>query len=248
MHPFFKDFKFAGFVHRGGAEEVVENTLEAFKYSSEMGFTFMETDVQCSKDGHVVVFHDEDLERMAGMKKKICDLSYREINGIILQGGLKIPSLNELLSSFKDLRFNIDVKADEALEGTVQIVKDHKALNRVCFASFSSRRLDQIRNLAGPNGCTSMGTREILQARIGSFGIPLNLSSGYCAQVPLSQWGLPLVTVNFINYLKKKGKLIHVWTIDEDQEMKRLISMGVNGIMTDKPKVLKRVLIESELM
>ena len=98
MHPFFKDFKFAGFVHRGGAEEVVENTLEAFKYSSEMGFTFMETDVQCSKDGHVVVFHDEDLERMAGMKKKICGISLKVI--FQLPALIKIPFL-QCLSPLK---------------------------------------------------------------------------------------------------------------------------------------------------
>ncbi len=65
MHPFFQDFNFYGFVHRGGDEVETENTYEAFRYSSELGFIFMETDVQITKDGYVVIFHDADLRRMA---------------------------------------------------------------------------------------------------------------------------------------------------------------------------------------
>ena len=71
MHSFFKDFSFYGFVHRGGDEVKTENTIEAFQYSSDLGFIFMETDVQATKDGHVVVFHDTSLKRMAGINKRI---------------------------------------------------------------------------------------------------------------------------------------------------------------------------------
>ena len=141
VHPYFKDFTFAGFVHRGGAEETIENTLDAFKYSADLGFVYMETDVQATSDGEIVVFHDSDLKRMAGVNKKIEDLSFQEVKQIKLMGKTNIPSLNEVLYNFKDLRFNVDIKTELAVEQTVKIVSSHKAFDRVCLASFSSKRL-----------------------------------------------------------------------------------------------------------
>ena len=128
MHTFFQDYDFYGFVHRGGDEAKTENTLEAFQYSSDLGFIFMETDVQFTSDGEVVVFHDRDLKRIAGIEKKISELSINEIKSIDLINGGKIPTLDELLYSFKDLRFNIDIKVDAAVERSVEIIKSHGAL------------------------------------------------------------------------------------------------------------------------
>ena len=151
IHPFFQGFDFFSFVHRGGAEEATENTLEAFKYASDMGFIFMETDIQGTKDGEIVVFHDYDLSRMAGINKKIEDLTFSEVKKIELIGGGRIPSLDELLSTFPQLRFNIDFKTENSIESGVNIILNHNALNRVCLASFSTSRLNKIRKLAGPN-------------------------------------------------------------------------------------------------
>ena len=83
-HPFFEGYNFLGFVHRGGAEEATENTLEAFQHASDIGFVFMETDVQATLDGEVVIFHDSNLERVAGINKKISQLSYKEIKKITI--------------------------------------------------------------------------------------------------------------------------------------------------------------------
>ena len=185
---------------------------------------------------------------MTGVNKEISDINYKDIKKISIKGESNIPSLNELLSNFKRLRFNIDIKTDFAVENTVKIIEDHDAFNRVCLAAFSSKRLDKIRKLAGSRCCTSMGTKEVINMKMGSLGLPAKISVGNCAQVPISQWGIKLVTSNFINYLKKQQKLIHVWTIDEEEEMKRLISLGVDGVMTDKPKILKKVLEELDLM
>ena len=119
MHPFFQDYSFFGFVHRGGDEVETENTIEAFKYSSDLGFVFIETDVQATKDGHVVIFHDATLKRMAGVNKSVKELTLQEINEIDLLHGGKIPLLSEALETFPDLRFNIDIKTEEALEETI---------------------------------------------------------------------------------------------------------------------------------
>ena len=94
MHPFFQDYNFYGFVHRGGDEVETENTLEAFKYSSDLGFVYIETDVQATKDGKVVIFHDSNLRRLAGLNKKVNELTLEEIRSVdLLQGG-KIPLLS----------------------------------------------------------------------------------------------------------------------------------------------------------
>ena len=199
VHPFFKNYPFAGIVHRGGNEEKTENTLEAFQYSSNLGFIYMETDVQATLDGEVVIFHDSNLERVAGINKKVSQLSYKEIKKIDLKKGGRIPSLRDLISSFPNLRFNIDIKTKKAVDKTVKIIKDQKALERVCLASFSTKRLTRIRKLAGPDCCTSMSQLEVIYLLVRSYGIPVQRSMGYCAQVPTSQWGIPIVTKKFVD-------------------------------------------------
>ena len=273
-HPFFKGFKFFGFVHRGGDEEKTENTLEAFQYSSDLGFVFMETDVQSTSDGKVVIFHDEDLKRIAGVDKKIKDLTFDEITNIELIKGGKIPSLEETLSSFPNLRFNIDIKTNSAVKETINIIKSHQALPRVCLASFSNKRIRRIRKLSGSKVCTSMSQLEVANAICIAFA--KNWNSGIhlrrkireeeayfkskwkrsiipfngipdCAQVPVSQWGVPIVTQSFIKFMNLMGKFVHVWTIDEPEEMNRLINLGVDGLMTDKPSILKSTLVDRGL-
>jgi len=247
MHPFFKGHSFYGFVHRGGDEEKTENTLEAFQYSSDLGFVFMETDVQSTSDGKVVIFHDSDLKRVAGLNKKVSDFTFKEIKEVDLIHGGRIPSLEETLSSFPNLRFNIDIKVDSAVEETIRIVKDHHALDRVCLAAFSTKRLNRIRHLTGSDLCSSMGQAEIVRLLFSSYGLKLKASPGFCAQVPVSQFGIPIVTSRFVKKVHDLNKFIHVWTIDETQEMYRLIDLGVDGLMTDKPTVLKEALVARDL-
>jgi len=247
MHPFFQDFDFYGFVHRGGDEVETENTLEAFKYSADLGFVFMETDVQATKDGHVVIFHDSNLKRMAGIKKKISQLNLEEVKSIELLNGGKIPLLSETLESFPSLRFNIDIKTEDALEETVKIVKRMNSLDRVCLASFSSKRLKKIRELSGPNACTSSGQMDIFKMICNSIGFNFEAVASDCAQIPLSQWGLPVLTRRFLDVAQKQNKLVHIWTIDDEQTMYDLIDFGVQGLMTDKPSILKKALVNRGL-
>ena len=140
MHPFFQDFNFYGFVHRGGDEVKTENTLEAFEYSSNLGFIFIETDVQSTKDGHVVIFHDSTLKRMAGIDKRIKDLSLNELKEIELINGGRVPLLCEALDSFPDLRFNIDIKTEDALENTIKIIKEMRCFNSCLLYTSPSPR------------------------------------------------------------------------------------------------------------
>ena len=247
MHPFFQDYSFFGFVHRGGDEVETENTIEAFKYSSDLGFVFIETDVQATKDGHVVIFHDATLKRMAGVNKSIKELTLHEVNEIDLLDGGKIPLLSEALETFPDLRFNIDIKTEDALEETIQIIKKMNFLDKTCFASFSSSRLKRIKHLAGPEACISSGQMDIFKMMCQSVGIGLKPTKSQCAQIPLKQWGVPVLTKKFIEIAKMQNKFVHVWTIDDKNQMFELIEFGVDGLMTDKPSVLKEAMIEKGL-
>ena len=247
MHPFFEDYSFFGFVHRGGDEVETENTIEAFKYSSDLGFVFIETDVQATKDGHVVIFHDASLKRMAGVNKSINELTLKEINEINLLSGGKIPLLSEALETFPDLRFNIDIKTEDALEETIQIIKKMNFLDKTCLASFSSSRLKRIKNLAGPEACISSGQMDIFKMMCQSIGIELQATMSQCAQIPVKQWGVPVLTKRFIKTAKKQNKFVHVWTIDDIDQMFELIEFGVDGLMTDKPSVLKEAMLKKGL-
>ena len=247
MHPFFEDYSFFGFVHRGGDEVETENTIEAFKYSSDLGFVFIETDVQATKDEHVVIFHDASLKRMAGVNKSINELTLKEINEINLLGGGKIPLLSEALETFPDLRFNIDIKTEDALEETIQIIKKMNFLDKTCLASFSSSRLKRIKNLAGPEACISSGQMDIFKMMCQSIGIELQATMSQCAQIPVKQWGVPVLTKRFIETAKKQNKFVHVWTIDDIDQMFELIEFGVDGLMTDKPSVLKEAMLKKGL-
>ena len=247
MHPFFRDFNFYGFVHRGGDEVETENTLEAFEYSSDLGFVYIETDVQSTKDGHIVIFHDSTLERMACINKRISDLKLEEVKKIELINGGRIPQLYEALDSFPNLRFNIDIKTEDALENTIEIIKEMKCFHRICLASFSSSRLKRIRELAGKEACTSSGQMDTFKLMCKSLGIAFKINSADCAQIPIKQWGVPILTERFLREAKRNNKLVHVWTIDDKEEMFKLIDFGVDGIMTDKPSILKQAMIERGL-
>ena len=161
----------------------------------------------------------------------------------LINGG-RVPLLCEALDSFPDLRFNIDIKTEDALENTEKIIKEIKCFSWSCLASFSSSRLNRIRKLAGPEVCTSSGQMDIFKLICKSLGINLRINTADCAQIPIKQWGVPILTKRFLRIAKKENKLVHVWTIDNKEEMFKLIDFGVDGIMTDKPSILKQAMTE----
>ena len=120
-------------------------------------------------------------------------------------------------------------------------------LNKTCLASFSSSRLKRIKHLAGPEACISSGQMDIFKMMCQSVGIRLKPTKSQCAQIPLKQWGVPVLTKKFIEIAKMQNKFVHVWTIDDKNQMFELIEFGVDGLMTDKPSVLKEAMVEKGL-
>ena len=241
LHPYLNTPGVAVSAHRGGSMEAPENTLESFKYSLELGCSYIETDVQLSSDGIPYIFHDDDLNRLLGKDITFNSLHSSEIQNLKLFDSFGIPTLAKALTTFPDALFQIDLKTDEVAIPAMKIIETLEAFDRVCIASFSSKRLALINEMY-PHVCLSMGPKEILKLLLASYGLYKKKVPGNCLQVPIYQYGIKLVTKRFIQYVQNIGLKIHVWTINDKNQMQELINLGVDGIITDRPKALKDLL------
>ena len=241
IHPYLNEPGVSISAHRGGSIEAPENTLESFRYAVDIGSAYIETDVQLSADGIPFIFHDDDLKRLLGKDIIFNSLHSDEINQLRLFESYQIPTLNEALRKFPNTLFQIDVKTDEVALPTIQVIKDLDASRRVCIASFSSKRLRLVKENF-PEVCLSMGPREIFKLLLSSFGLYKKTIQGDCLQIPIYQYGIKLVTKRFVKFVQSLGLKIHVWTINDEDTMQKLINLGVDGIITDRPKLLKDVL------
>jgi len=234
------------FAHRGGAAEGDENTAEAFGRAVTLGYRYVETDVHATADGVPVVFHDPSLRRLTGTAGRVADLRWADLATLRVGGAGAVPRLDDVLAAWPQVRFNIDVKADDAAGPTVEAVRRAGARDRVLLASFSDARLARVRALAGPGIATSLGQREVLRLRVSSVtGTRLRLpASAAAAQVPARFGPVPVVDRRFVSRAHRLGLQVHVWTIDDPAEMHRLLDLGVDGIMTDRTAVLRDVYVE----
>lgn len=231
------------FAHRGGAARGDENTEAAFARAVALGFRYVETDVHATSDGVGVVFHDATLDRLTGERGRIADLRWADLASVRVGGAATVPRLDDVLASWPQVRFNIDVKADGGVEPTVRSIGRVGAGHRVLLASFSDARLDRLRALAGPAVATSLGMRGVARLRLASLTRRrLRLPpSVVAAQVPLRYGRLRVVDRRLVEHAHRLGLQVHVWTIDKPTEMHELLDLGVDGIMTDHVDVLRDV-------
>ena len=243
MHPYLDAPAPLAFAHRGGAAHGDENTAEAFARAVDLGYRYVETDVHGTRDGVAVVFHDRDLRRLTGHPGRVRDLTFRDLATLRVAGAAAVPRLDDVLAAWPQVRFNIDVKAAPGIAPTVRAVQDAKADDRVLLASFSDARLARLRALAGPGVATSLGMRGVTRLWLASrHGRPVRLHpSVVAAQVPLRYGRLTVVDPRFVAYCHRMGLHVHVWTIDEPGQMRHLLDLGVDGIMTDRVDVLRDV-------
>ncbi|MGH3358154.1 MAG: glycerophosphodiester phosphodiesterase [Nocardioidaceae bacterium] len=234
--------------HRGGAKLPgnvgLENSLHAFRNAVSMGYTYLETDVHASRDDVVFAFHDEHLDRVTDRAGAIRDLPAADVRAARIDGREPVPELATLLQALPDARFNIDVKSDAAVEPTIAVVRSHDAVERVCLASFSGRRLRRVRALE-PRIATSLGPAEVAMLRLAPVGWLRTTGrrrGGVCVQVPRTSHGVTVVTPGFVRRAHDCGLQVHVWTIDDGPAMSELLDLSVDGIVTDRPDVLRDVL------
>jgi len=239
------------FAHRGGRGSGPENTMPAFQGAVDLGYRYIETDVHATRDGVLLAFHDDQLDRVTDRRGIVAEMDYADVRQARVNGTEPIPLMADLLSSWPDIRVNIDPKRDNAAEPLVRLLKDMKAIDRVCVTSFSGRRTAGIRNALGDRLCTGMGPMSTTRLRLSSVSGPLGfLWGGFvegCAQIPVAQHGLRLIDRAMVDRAHELGLQVHAWTIDDPEEMRRLADLGVDGLMTDEPALLKTVLIERGL-
>lgn len=244
--------RWAAFAHRGGAghPDLVgkENTIAAFRHAVSLGFRYVETDVHVTLDDQLVVFHDDNLSRLTGGRGSIADRTLAEIAKLQVGRSEAIPTLDEVLETFPDTRFNIDIKNEGAVATLVRAIERHRAHDRVCVASFSVGRLRAFRRLMGRRVATAVSPNGILWNGYVPLLPRLLNSPGTALQIPVSQRvgsrQIPVLTQRLLRHAHLAGKVVHVWTIDDPHEMHRLLDMGVDGIVSDRTDVLKQVFTE----
>ena len=230
------------FAHRGGAGDWPENTMPAFEGAVALGYRYIETDAHVTSDGTIVAFHDDRLDRVCDRTGIIADLTWSEVRLARVDGREPIPLLEDLLTTWPDLRINIDPKHDAAVETLAEVIRRCDAVDRVCIGSFSDERIAAMRDLLGPRLCTSLGPKDTTRLVAATRRLASGRFEGAAAQVPLKHGRVPIITRQFIRGAHRLGIAVHVWTIDDPTEMERLLDLGVDGIMTDRPAVLRQVL------
>jgi glycerophosphoryl diester phosphodiesterase len=242
-----------GLAHRGGwltdasgrVRTGLENTAVAFQHAVDLGFRYLETDVHATRDGVLLAFHDPTLDRATDRAGAIADLPFSEVRRARVDGTEPVPVLEDLLGSWPDARFNIDVKADGAVAPLVEVVRRTNAYDRVCVSSFDQRRLDRARKAFDRPVATSCGPVDVARLRCASLSPLLRLLARRglaCAQIPLRAGRFPLLSRDLIATAHRLGLQVHVWTINDGPLMERLLDAGVDGIVSDDTATLRRVL------
>jgi glycerophosphoryl diester phosphodiesterase len=234
--------------HRGGALDNPENTMRAFEAAVALGYRHLETDAQATRDGVVLAFHDDTLDRATDRTGEIATMTYAQVKDARVQGE-PIPLLEDVIGTFPDLFVNVDAKNDYSIDHLIEVIRRTSSVDRVCVGSFHDKAMRRIRDALGPRLCTSAAPREVIRWRLGSLlpgraGDKIARSPAACYQVPVRYKGMPITDRRSVATANRIGAPVQVWTIDDPAEMHRLLDLGVQGIMTDRPQVLKDVLVQ----
>ncbi|MDT4761950.1 glycerophosphodiester phosphodiesterase [Sphaerochaeta sp. PS] len=247
--------------HRGDSAHYPENTLEAFLSAYRMGVDVIETDVHLSKDGFLVIWHDETLERNTNGTGRIEDHTLEELKRFdagytfTTDGGKSFPfrakgvvlcTLDEALRACPAQRFNVDLKTrgEAIVDAFIKVLDENQAKKRVVGASFHYINLRLLRRKE-PRILTSITSVEVrfflFLYWIRLLPKKLSKSRQIIFQVPPRQGYIVVITPSFVKAMHKRGAIIQVWTINERSEMERLFAMGVDSVMTDKPALALEV-------
>jgi glycerophosphoryl diester phosphodiesterase len=231
--------------HRGLALEAPENTLAAFEAAVRAGARYLETDIHASADGAAVLAHDPTLRRVAGRPESVTDLPLATLRRVDLGGGHGFGTLDDLLHAFPEARLNIDVKTDAAVAATIESVRRADAAHRVLLTAFSDARRRRLATSV-PGAATSAGRASVLRAvaasRTRSAGAMRRGVAGALAlQIPERVGRLRLLSSALLETAHAADLEVHVWTVNDEADMRRLLALGVDGLVTDRADLALRV-------
>jgi len=260
-HKFFAQTKRPlAIAHRGGAGLWPENTMYAFERAAALGVDVLEIDVRSTADGVLVVLHDAAVERTTSGRGRVNELSLARLEELDAgyrwspDGGrsfplrgqdITVPTLREVFDAFPDLRFNIEPKqAQPSLAAPLcQMIRDAHVAERAMVGSFNDSVLEEFRREC-PEVATSASTAEVSKLlAMSKVGLDISYSPVMQAlQVPEMAGGLRVLSKRFVDAAHARNLEVHAWTVNEVEDMRRLLDMGVDGIMTDYPDQLLSLL------
>jgi glycerophosphoryl diester phosphodiesterase len=233
-HPFFAAPRPLVFAHRGGSALAPENTIAAFDNGMALGADGLELDVHLSRDGMVVVHHDRTLDRTTTLRGPIVERTAEELR----RAG--VPTLAEVLARYRDPRIIVEMKVNTAAlaAATIEVIRKADAIERVCLGSFGLRVLRASRAIE-PAIATSGAREEVRWALYRSWvrwPVSRAAYSGY--QIPELSGGTRVVSKRFVEYAHDAGLGVQVWTVDTEDQARRVLACGVDALITDRPDVI----------
>ena len=254
-HPFLDLPTPIAIGHRGCAGERPENTLASFQRALDDGAAILETDVHLTRDDVPVLIHDPDVARVSEATGRVRDLTLGALERLdagyrfSLDGGSshpergrghRIPTLREALATFPDARFNLELKDDVpgGVEHTLEVIAEASAAARTLLVARDEELMQQIRTRAAQRGVkVAFGASA---AEVGRFAVAAVRDEApepgpVALQIPPVFEGRPLVTPELVTHAHRYGVQVHVWTINEPDEIHRLLDLGVDGIVSDYP-------------
>jgi glycerophosphoryl diester phosphodiesterase len=233
-HAFFSSPRPLVFAHRGGALLAPENTVAAFDNGLSLGADGIELDVRLSRDGTAVVHHDATLDRTTRLQGPVAARSTDEL------AAANIPTLRSVLARYPDVRVIVEIK-ERGLALARAVIEDIRAaaaVDRVCIGAFSRKPLREVRRLE-PALATSAAREEVRWAlyrswlRRPSYGAPY---AGF--QVPERSGTTQIVSRRFVDVAHRAGLGVHVWTVNDEADARRLLRWGVDALITDRPDIM----------
>jgi glycerophosphoryl diester phosphodiesterase len=227
------------FAHRGFAPDGLENSMVAFRRAVDLGYRYLETDVRVTADGVALAFHDATLDRVTDRAGRIDQLRWDEVRKARIRGLEPIPTLAEVLTTWPHVRVNLDIKSTIAIRPAVEAITRTATADRVCIGAFSTKRIAAVRRAFGADLCTAFGPAAVVSLRVTSRA---RTRGALCVQAPARVRNRPFVHKRFVTATHALGLPLHVYTVNEEPEMVRLLDLGVDGLMTDRADVLRDVL------
>ena len=243
--------------HRGSGLLWPENTMVAFQGAFDLGYRYMETDLQITHDGVLVTIHDGTVDRTTDSTGLVSDYSLEELRTLDAgyrferdgdhphRGqGIQVPTLEELVTAYPDGVFTLDLKSDGMETALVDLIRRLDLWDRVIVGSFSGSRLRRFRALADRPVATSAGPSEIVRFLAAArTGLPYRPRAD-SFQVPVKDRGLTIVNPRTVRAARRLEVPLIVWTINDLAQMEELLDLGVDGLITDRPDLLRTLLAE----
>jgi glycerophosphoryl diester phosphodiesterase len=259
-HSFFIPRGFLVIAHRGGRSLGPESTLYTFQRAVDAGVDVLEIDVQSTRDGHLVILHDSTVDRTTNATGQVKNYTLAELKRLdaayrwslnnarvhpLRNKQITIPTLVELFETFPETRVNIEIKNTEPdmIPSLCRIIQEHRMSEKVMVASFNTNTLKKFRSIC-PGIATSAGSSEaILFYALQKMRMEAAYSpNAQALQVPEYYGSLQVVNRRFLEAAHARNLRVHVWTVNDVDSMKRLLKLGVDGIMTDYPNRLLALL------